>query len=53
MRADVAGLEVALTEAQGLIDSEDYVAATDKANGARDKAVEVAEQINQAIAKKK
>jgi hypothetical protein len=53
MRADVAGLEAALTEAQGMIDTEDYVGATDKANGAKAKATEVADQINQAIAKKK
>ncbi|MBI5099785.1 MAG: DUF4398 domain-containing protein [Nitrospirae bacterium] len=53
MRADVAGLEAALTEAQGLIDSEDYLAATDKANGAKDKAAEVAGQITAAMEKAK
>ena len=53
MRADVAGIEAALTEAQGMIDSEDYVGAADKANGAKAKATEVADMISQAIAKKK
>ena len=38
MRADVAGIEAALSEAQGMIDGEDYLGATDKANGAKAKA---------------
>jgi hypothetical protein len=53
MRADVAGIEAALTEAQGMIDSEDYLGATDKANGAKVKADEIADMISQAMAKKK
>jgi len=53
MRADVAGIEAALTEAQGMIDNGDYLDATDKANGAKIKADEVADMISQAMAKKK
>lgn len=53
MRADVAGIEAALSEAQGMIDGEDYLGATDKANGAKAKADEVADMISQAMAKKK
>ncbi len=53
LKADVAGLEAALTEADGMMTSEDYFAAIDKANGAKDKAAQVAEQISQAMAKKK
>ncbi|MBI5056430.1 MAG: hypothetical protein HZB61_07435 [Nitrospirae bacterium] len=53
LKADVAGLEASLTEVESMITSEDYFAAADKANAAKDKAAQVAEQINQAIAKKK
>jgi len=53
MRADVSGIEAALTEAQGMIDNEDYLGATDKANSAKVKADEVADMISQAMAKKR
>jgi hypothetical protein len=53
MRADVAGIEAALTETQGMIDSEDYMGAADKANGAKAKATEVAGQITAAMEKAK
>jgi hypothetical protein len=46
-------LEAALTEAQGMIDSEDYCSRNWQGKRRKDKAAEVAEQINQAIAKKK
>lgn len=51
MRADIAGLEASLAEVQSLIDGEDYMAAIDKANSARDKAAEVSNQITMAMEK--
>ncbi|RJQ55027.1 MAG: DUF4398 domain-containing protein [Nitrospiraceae bacterium] len=53
MRADIAGLEASLAEVQSLIDGEDYMAALDKANGIKDKAAEVSNQITMAMEKKK
>lgn len=53
MRADIAGLEASLAEVQSLIDGEDYFAALDKANGAKDKAAEVSNQITAAMEKAK
>ena len=51
--ADVQGLESALTEAQGLMTSEDYFVAMDKANGIKDKASEISTQITEALEKVK
>ena len=53
LRADVAGLEASITEAEGLMGTEDYMAASDKANGVKDKAAEVSSQITAAIEKVK
>ncbi len=51
--ADVQGLESALTEAQGLMTSEDYFVALDKANGIKDKAAGISTQITEALEKVK
>lgn len=51
--ADVQGLEAALTEAQGLMTSEDYFVALDKANGIKDKAAGISTQITEALEKVK
>jgi len=51
--ADVQGLESALTETQGLMTSEDYFAALDKANGIKDKAAGISTQITEALEKVK
>lgn len=53
LRADVAGLEASIKEAEGLMGTEDYMAASDKANGVKEKAAEVSNQITQAIEKVK
>lgn len=45
MKADVAGLETALTEVQPLIDSEDFAAASEKATAVKTKALSVSEEI--------
>ncbi|MBE0596345.1 MAG: DUF4398 domain-containing protein [Desulfuromonadales bacterium] len=45
MKADVAGLEIALTEVQPLIDSEEFVAASEKATAIKEKALSVSEEI--------
>jgi hypothetical protein len=51
--ADVQGLETALTEVQGLMTSEDYFVALDKANGIKDKAAGISTQITEALEKVK
>jgi len=51
--ADVQGLESAITEAQGLMTSEDYFVALDKANGIKDKASEISTQVTEALEKVK
>jgi hypothetical protein len=51
--ADVQGLESAITEAQGLMTSEDYFVALDKANGIKDKAAGISTQITEALEKVK
>lgn len=51
--ADLQGLESALTETQGLMTSEDYFVAMDKANGIKDKASEISTQVTEALAKVK
>lgn len=51
MKADVAGLEQSISEVQPLIDSEDYIAATEKSNPIKDKAAEVSAQITEAMQK--
>lgn len=51
--ADVQGLEAALTETQGLMTSEDYFVALDKANGIKDKAAGISTQITEALEKVK
>jgi major membrane immunogen (membrane-anchored lipoprotein) len=58
MKADVAGLETALTEVQPLIDGGDYIVAAEKANAIKSKAASVSEEIKvaqekAAVAKKK
>lgn len=51
MKADVKGIEEAFPDVQKLIDAEDYVAASDKANAMKDKAAEISGQIKQAMEK--
>ncbi|MEW6601846.1 MAG: hypothetical protein AB1499_12815 [Nitrospirota bacterium] len=51
--ADLQGLDTAVTETQGLMTSEDYFEALDKANGIKDKAAAISTQINEAIEKVK
>jgi len=51
MKADIKGIEEAFPDVQKLIDAEDYVAASDKANAMKDKASEISGQIKQAIEK--
>lgn len=51
MKADVKGIEEAFPDVQKLIDAEDYIAASDKANAMKDKAAEISGQIKQAIEK--
>jgi hypothetical protein len=53
LKADLAGLETSLTEVQPLIDSEEYIAAAEKAEAITAKATEVSGQIEEAIAKLK
>ena len=52
MKADLAGLDAAIVEAQGMIDGQDYLGALDKANGIKDKAAQVSTQVTEAMAKK-
>jgi hypothetical protein len=51
LKADLKGLEEALAEVQGLIDTEEYVAASDKARAIRDKAAEVSNAVTAAMEK--
>lgn len=51
LKADAAGLDEAIKEVETLMTSEEYLAATDKANGIKDKAAEVSSQISAALAK--
>lgn len=51
MKADIKGIEEAFPDVQKLIDAEDYVAASDKANAMKDKAAEISGQIKQAMEK--
>ncbi len=53
LKADMAGLDQAMTEVQGLIDTEDYVVAAEKATAVKAKAAEVAGQVTAALEKKK
>jgi hypothetical protein len=53
LKADAAGLEEAIKEAESLMTSEEYFAAADKANGVKDKAAEVASQVTVALEKAK
>lgn len=51
LQADLKGLQDSLAEVQGLIDTEDYRAAGDKATAIKDKAAGISEQVNQALGK--
>lgn len=51
LKSDVDGLESSLGEVQGLIQSEDYLAASDKANAIQGKASEVSAEISRAMEK--
>lgn len=51
MKSDVKGLEESLAEVQASMDSEDYLAASEKSDGIKAKASEVSEQIKQAMEK--
>lgn len=51
LKADLKGVEDALVEVQGLIDTEDYVAASDKANAAKEKSASISADITQALEK--
>lgn len=53
LKADIAGLDIALTETQTLMSTEDFVAAAEKAVAVKTKAAEVSAQISEAMAKKK
>jgi len=52
LKADAAGLQDSIVEAETLMTSEEYFAAADKANGIKDKAAEVSAQITTALEKK-
>jgi hypothetical protein len=52
LKADAAGLQESIIEAETLMTSEEYLAATDKANSIKDKAAEVSAQITAALEKK-
>jgi membrane protein involved in colicin uptake len=51
LKADVKGLEDLLSEVNSAVESEDYGAATEKANSIKEKAAEVSTQITQAMEK--
>lgn len=51
LKSDVDGLESSMGEVQGLIQSEDFAAATEKANAIQGKAAEVSAEINKALEK--
>jgi len=51
MKGDLQGLEAALAEVQPLIDSQDYIAARDKAAGIKTKADEVSASVAAAMEK--
>ena len=52
LKADAAGLQDSIVEAETLMTSEEYFAAADKANSIKDKAAEVSAQITAALEKK-
>ncbi len=52
LKSDIIGLEEAIIEADGLMDSEDYFAVIDKATGIKTKAEEISTQVTEALAKK-
>jgi hypothetical protein len=52
LKADAAGLDESIKEAEALMTSEEYLAAADKANSIKDKAAEVSAQITAALEKK-
>lgn len=52
LKADAAGLQESIVEAETLMTSEEYFAAADKANSIKDKAAEVSAQITAALEKK-
>jgi hypothetical protein len=51
MKSDLAGLESALGEGMTRFDAEDYLGAKERAEAVKEKAVEISDQINAAIAK--
>lgn len=51
LKSDVAGLETSLSEVQGLINSEEYFAASEKATAIASKAKEISGQIEMALQK--